>query len=51
MDAARDSNIGLLSTVELHKIAMAVKEDELAKESARSILRQFGRIEYKPKKR
>jgi len=50
VEAAKDSSIGLLSTVELHKVAMAVKRGELTKESARSILRQFGRIEYTPKK-
>src|SRR5712692_5914245 len=49
VEAAKESSIGLLSTVELHKIAMAVKQGGLTKESARSILRQFGRIEYKSK--
>lgn len=47
VEAAKESSIGILSTVELHKIAMAVKQGDLSPESARSLLRQFGRIEYK----
>lgn len=46
-EAAKESSIGILSTVELHKIAMMVKQGNLSQESARSLLRQFGRIEYK----
>jgi hypothetical protein len=50
VEAAKDSSIGLLSTVELHKIAMAVKQGSLSKESSRALLGQFGRIEYKSTK-
>jgi hypothetical protein len=45
--AAEEQNIGLLSTVELYKILIAVKEGKLSKEGARSILKQPGRIEFK----
>jgi hypothetical protein len=50
-EAAKESGIGILSTVELYKIALAVKEQGLTKELARSMLKEFGRIEYKPKDR
>lgn len=47
VEAAVEQNIGILSTVELHKIVVDVKEGKLAKQDARSLLKQFGRIEYK----
>ena len=47
IDAAVDQSIGILSTVELHKIIVDVKEGRLTKDRARSILKKFGRIEYK----
>ncbi len=53
VETAVDQGIGLLSTVELHKIVMAVKRGELNKGEARQILRKPGRIEYgaaRPKK-
>jgi hypothetical protein len=46
VEAAVDQNIGILSTVELHKIIVDVKEGRLVKEQARSLLKKFGRIEY-----
>ncbi len=45
-DTAVEQNIGILSTVELHKIVMAVKKGILAKEAARGLLKKPGRIEY-----
>jgi hypothetical protein len=46
VESARDQDISLLSTVELHKILVAVKEGRLTKEKARSLLKKSGRIEY-----
>jgi hypothetical protein len=46
IDAAVEQSIGILSTVELHKIIVDVKEGRLTKDRARSILKKFGRIEY-----
>jgi hypothetical protein len=45
--AAEEQNIGLLSTVELHKLLIAVKEGKLSRDAARALLRQPGRIEFK----
>jgi hypothetical protein len=42
--AAGEHSIGLLSTVELYKIAVAAKDGEIPKEKARSLIKQFGRI-------
>jgi hypothetical protein len=47
MLAAADHGIGILSTVELHRIAMAVKERGLSKEKARDLIKKPGRIEYR----
>jgi len=44
--AAKDQDIGLLSTVELYKIAIAVKDGVISKEEAKFLVRQTGRIEY-----
>jgi hypothetical protein len=46
VESATEQNIGLLSTVELHKIVVAVKEGALTKEKARSLIKKSGRIEY-----
>lgn len=46
IDTAVEQNIGLLSTVELHKIIVDVKAGKLSKAAAREILKKFGRIEY-----
>lgn len=46
-DTAVEQNIGILSSVELHKIIMAVKKGELDKAAARELLKKPGRIEYK----
>lgn len=35
-----------MSTVELYKIAIAVKRKEITPEEARSVIKQFGRIEF-----
>lgn len=45
--AAKENNIGLLSTVELYKIAIAAKDELISKEEARKVVKQFGRIEFK----
>jgi hypothetical protein len=45
--AAEDQNIGLISTVELYKVLIAVKEGKLSRDAARALLRQPGRIEFK----
>jgi hypothetical protein len=44
--SAVEHEIGILSTVELHKIVVAVKNGVLSKEEARSCLKKFGRIVY-----
>jgi hypothetical protein len=44
--AARDQDIGILSTVELYKIAIAVKNGVMSKGEARGLIKQKGRIEY-----
>jgi hypothetical protein len=46
--AAEEQNIGLLSTVELYKVLIAVKEGKLSTGAARDLLKQAGRIEYEP---
>ncbi len=43
---ALDQNIGVLTTVELHKILVAVKQGVLSKPDARAVLKKFGRIEF-----
>ncbi|HEV8076319.1 MAG TPA: hypothetical protein VGP66_10740 [Candidatus Acidoferrum sp.] len=45
-EGAVEQGIGLLSTVELHKIMVAVMENRLTKEAARAIIRKPGRIEF-----
>ena len=45
-ETAAEQNIGILSTVELHKIVMAVKNGILLKDAARELLKKPGRIEY-----
>jgi hypothetical protein len=45
VDAARDQKIGLLSTVELYKLAVAVKDSVLSKADAMDIIKEPGRIE------
>lgn len=44
--AAKEQNIGLLSTVDLYRILIAVKDGVLSKARARELLRSPGRIEY-----
>jgi len=44
-ESAVEQGIGILSTVELHKIVVAVKEDVITKSQARDILKKSGRIE------
>lgn len=46
VQGAKEQSIGLLSTVELYKIAVAAKDGKLSKEEARKIIKQPGRIEY-----
>jgi hypothetical protein len=46
VESALDQGIGLLSTVELHKIVVAVKEGRLTKNDARALLKKSGRIEF-----
>lgn len=46
--AAKDHDIGLLSTVDLYRILIDVKEGRLAREGSRELLKQSGRIEYRP---
>ena len=45
VEAARDQRIGLLSTVELYKLAVAVKDSVLTKADAMQIIKEPGRIE------
>ena len=45
-ETAVEQNIGILSTVELHKIVMAVKKGILTKDAARELFKKPGRIEY-----
>jgi len=45
-ESALDQGIGLLSTVELHKVVVAVKEGRLSKDDARMLLKRSGRIEF-----
>ncbi len=47
-ESARESDIGLLSTVDLYRISMAVKQGLLTKQAARSLVKQFGRVEFTP---
>jgi hypothetical protein len=44
--AAEENSIGLLSTVDLYRIAVDVKDGRLSREEARKVIRQFGRIVY-----
>jgi hypothetical protein len=46
VQTAVEQGIGLLSTVELHRIIVAVKEGRLAKAEARAVLRKPGRVEF-----
>jgi hypothetical protein len=46
VETAIEQGIGLLSTVELHKIIVDVKENHISKSEARAILRKPGRIEF-----
>lgn len=46
IETAAEQGIGILSTVELHRIVVAVKEGSLSKEEGRAILKRPGRIEY-----
>jgi hypothetical protein len=46
VETAIEQGIGLLSTVELHKIIVAVKENRISKSEGRAMLRKPGRIEY-----
>ena len=46
VDTVEEQNIGILSTVELHKIVMAVNKGILSKDAARQLLKKTGRIEY-----
>jgi hypothetical protein len=48
-DTAVEQNIGILSTVELHKIVMAVKKGIVTEDVARELVKKPGRIEYPPK--
>jgi hypothetical protein len=45
---ATHDDIGLLWTVELYKIALAVRKGELAPDEARRLIKQAGRITYTP---
>jgi len=45
VQSADENSIALLSTVELHKIVVAVKEGILSKVDARNLLKKSGRIE------
>jgi hypothetical protein len=45
-EAAVEQGIGILSTFELHKIIVAVKEGVITKNEARDILKKPGRIEF-----
>lgn len=47
-ETAEEQNIGILSTVEFHKIVVAVKKGLLTKAAARGLLKKPGRIEYAP---
>jgi hypothetical protein len=46
VETAAEQNIGILSTVELHRIVMGVKKGILTKNAAREFLKKPGRIEY-----
>jgi hypothetical protein len=48
IDAAAEQEIGVLSTVELHKIVVAVTEGRLSKIAARALIKEPGRIEFLP---
>jgi len=50
VEGATEQGIGLLSTVELHRIIVAVMENRLTKEAARAIISQPGRIEFDAKR-
>ncbi len=47
VETAKERNIGLLSTVELYKIAIAVKDGAITREQARDLIKQSGRIEFR----
>lgn len=46
IEAAEEQGIGILSTVELHKIVVGVKRGALSKGEARKLIKKAGRIEY-----
>lgn len=46
VQSADEQGIGILSTVELHKIVVAVKRGMLSKAEARSLIKKSGRIEF-----
>jgi hypothetical protein len=46
VDSAIEQGIGILSTVELHKLVMAVMRGHLSKNQARLLIKKPGRIEY-----
>jgi hypothetical protein len=46
VEAAVEHGIGILSTVELHRIVVAVMENRLSKDAARAMIRKPGRIEF-----
>ena len=47
VDAAKEQNIGLLSTIALYDITLAAKDGVITKEEARGMIKQFGRIELR----
>jgi hypothetical protein len=48
VESSIEQEIGLLSTVELYKTAIAVKDGQLSKEDGRALIKQSGRIEFRP---
>ena len=46
VDSAIEQGIGILSTVELHKLVVAVMRGHLSKDQARLLIKKPGRIEY-----
>lgn len=46
VQTAAENNIGLLSTVELYKLGVAVKDGIMTKEQARALVKGFGRIAF-----
>jgi hypothetical protein len=49
IETAKDHDISILSTVELHKIVMAVHDGKLPKKKARELIRTPGRVEFEVK--